>query len=495
MQEEAAARILAASGTELEWNDGTYIVECQRSRACLSQPRVDDAVALDRTGGLPARARARGVRPAGAERRCGGAALVARGERGFVAWPTPRVDRGAGGRGRGAARRSAAHRLRHPPRRDLGDRRRAPPDPQRPLHRRRDPQARRHRRHHRPLPARGEAARRALARRHPRDRRRALGLRADDRAAVDREAHRARRHHRPAHRRDRHRQGSARARHPPRLAAAPPSRSSRSTAPPFRARCSRASCSATARARSPAPSRRSTASSAPPPAARSSSTRSPKSAPSSSRSSCASSRRTRSTASARRSRSRSTSASSPRPTPTSRRLVADGRFREDLFYRLNVVRLRLPPLRERREEIPPLIDHYLREVRRGTEEGTPRAGRRDAGVPRALRLAGQRAAAGQRDQPHRRLRRSRQHHHAGAALAGDPGVAPHRAGAARRRAGDPRPARSTAQRRRRRDRTHHGDFARSIARTATTRTPRSCSGSPAKGLFLKRRRWGMPRAS
>ena len=49
--------------------------------------------------------------------------------------------------------------------------------------------------------------------------------------------------------------------------------------------------------------------------------------------------------------------------------MREGRFREDLFHRLNVIALTLPPLRDRREDVPSLLDHFLR--RFSEENGRP----------------------------------------------------------------------------------------------------------------------------
>ncbi len=82
-------------------------------------------------------------------------------------------------------------------------------------------------------------------------------------------------------------------------------------------------------------------------------------------------------------------------------MVAEARFQEDLFYRLNVIPIDLPPLRERRDDIAALVEHFVR-------KHAQRTGRRidgiDDGVARraaAVRLAGQRARAREHDRARR----------------------------------------------------------------------------------------------
>ena len=57
-----------------------------------------------------------------------------------------------------------------------------------------------------------------------------------------------------------------------------------------------------------------------------------------------------------------------------RQEIEEGRFREDLFYRLNVVRITIPPLRERREDIRLLVSHFIKKYADERQAGKPISG-------------------------------------------------------------------------------------------------------------------------
>ena len=93
------------------------------------------------------------------------------------------------------------------------------------------------------------------------------------------------------------------------------------------------------------------------------------------------------------------------------KMVEEGRFLEDFFYRINDFPLTVPPLRERPEDIPLLMHHYIEKIAREMSKSHRWSDTRVHAQVRGVPLAGQRSRAGESrqagDHPGRRRRRAR----------------------------------------------------------------------------------------
>ncbi len=91
--------------------------------------------------------------------------------------------------------------------------------------------------------------------------------------------------------------------------------------------------------------------------------------------------------------------------------IAEGKFRQDLYHRLKVVSVKLPPLRERRDDIPLLIDYFLKEFAAAHGKAIRAVTPAVRKVLLALLLAGQRPRAAERHREHGRDGRRRRARH------------------------------------------------------------------------------------